>query len=88
VSLEGLPAVASRANRGAEEARLAGRQVRYLTSLLFERDDVLFSLFLAHSEGDVLDAALRGGMPVDRISESLTDLCLSVVPGSPEVPAP
>jgi hypothetical protein len=54
--------------------------VRHLASLLFLRDEVVFTLYLAHTADAVRAAAERAGLPVERVTESLFEFPAGATP--------
>lgn len=64
--------------RGAERARLAaealtgeGTPVRYLRSIFVPDDETCFLLYEADSVEAVREAALRAGLPFERVAEAV-----------------
>ena len=68
-----VPAGIGRARLAAEDLTRAGTAVRYLRSIFVPEDEICFLLFEAACEQDVRDVVCRAELPLERISEAVTE---------------
>ena len=75
-------ALASAAESGAEQARRAGKTVRYVRSILVPHDETCFHVYEAAFAAEVQDAAQRAGITGARIV-----YVLQIEPAGDPIPA-
>jgi hypothetical protein len=68
-----VEAAASRASRATSDLSREGRAVRYVRSLFLPDDETCFLLYEADSIDDVRAAAALADLPVDRVTEAVSD---------------
>jgi Nickel responsive protein SCO4226-like len=68
-----LADTARRARAAAASLNRQGTPIRYLRSILVPEDETCFCLYQAASADQVQQAAVQADLPVQRISEAISD---------------
>jgi hypothetical protein len=68
-----LTEAAARARAAAEALAKAGTRVRYVRSVFVPADETWFLLYDAATEADVVEAAGRAGIRLERVVEALEE---------------
>lgn len=64
---------AERAERAARQLRCEGTPVRYLRSIFLPEEETCFYLYEAETVDAVHEAARRAALPVDRVTAAVTE---------------